>query len=495
MGPIATLRRRTSRSLRARLTLAAAGTILAAVVLFAVATVVIVDHELRGSLTTALRQRAQEVAQLAVSAPAVLNDPGALESPVSGRQIAVEVLNARGRLLARSAALGAELLPAGGVTQAALRHARAGSETATIGGRPFAIYAAPIADAGGPAAGGAVVVASDTSDIAHTTGRLGVLVALVGVIVVAVAALAAALLTRRSLQPLGRLASAAGEIERTGDPARRLPDPAVDDEVGQLTGVLNRMLSSLASSRAAERRFLADASHELRTPVTTLLGNVDYAARHGADPEVLDDLRHDAARLARLVDSLLALERAGEAGARFEPVAVDELARDVIETAGARDVIETAGARDVIETAGARDVIETAGARVVAGPLAPAAVSGDPEALARALTNLVENGLVHGPAGGTVTVSVSTGGGSGAVAGAGAVVRVSVSDQGPGPDPDRRDRLFERFWRGPDAAGRPGAGLGLSIVAAIAHAHGGSVQVQGSTFTLTLPAAGETAGA
>ena len=486
MGPIATLSRRSSRSLRARLTLAAAGTILAAVVLFAVATVVIVDHELRGSLTTALRQRAQEVAQLAVSAPAVLNDPGALESPVSGRQIAVEVLNARGRLLARSAALGAELLPAGGVTQAALRHARAGSETATIGGRPFAIYAAPIADAGGPAAGGAVVVASDTSDIAHTTGRLGVLVALVGVIVVAVAALAAALLTRRSLQPLGRLASAAGEIERTGDPARRLPDPAVDDEVGQLTGVLNRMLSSLASSRAAERRFLADASHELRTPVTTLLGNVDYAARHGADPEVLDDLRHDAARLARLVDSLLALERAGEAGARFEPVAVDELARDVIETAGARDVIETAGARDVIETAGAR---------VVAGPLAPAAVSGDPEALARALTNLVENGLVHGPAGGTVTVSVSTGGGSGAVAGAGAVVRVSVSDQGPGPDPDRRDRLFERFWRGPDAAGRPGAGLGLSIVAAIAHAHGGSVQVQGSTFTLTLPAAGETAGA
>ena len=113
-------RRRGPRSLRTRLTLAAAGTILAAVVLFAVATVVIVDHELRGSLTTALRQRAQEVAQLAVSAPAVLNDPGALESPVSGRQIAVEVLNARGRLLARSAALGAELLPAGGVTQAAL---------------------------------------------------------------------------------------------------------------------------------------------------------------------------------------------------------------------------------------------------------------------------------------------------------------------------------------------------------------------------------------
>ncbi len=461
MGPVASLTR-SSRSLRARLTLAAAGTILAAVVLFAVATVVIVDHELRGSLTTALRQRAQEVAQLAVSAPAVLNDPGALESPVSGRQIAVEVLNAHGRLLARSESLGAELLPGGGVTQAALRHAAAGSETATVGGRPFAIYAVPIADAGGPAAGGAVVVASDTSDIAHTTGRLGVLVALVGVIVVAVATLAAALLTRRSLQPLGRLAGAAGEIEQTGDPSRRLPDPAVDDEVGQLTGVLNRMLSSLASSRAAERRFLADASHELRTPVTTLLGNVDYAARHGADPEVLEDLRHDAARLARLVDSLLALERAGEVSAGFEPVRVDTVARNVIESAGPR---------------------------VVPGPLAPATVVGDPEALARALTNLVENGLVHGPAGGTVTVTVNpqTVGGP--------VVRLSVSDEGSGPDPERSDQLFERFWRGPEAAGRPGAGLGLSIVAAIAQAHGGSVQVQGSTFTLTLPAAAPSAGA
>jgi signal transduction histidine kinase len=134
---------------------------------------------------------------------------------------------------------------------------------------------------------------------------------------------------------------------------------------------------------------------------------------------------------------------------------------------------------------------------VVAGQLAPATVDGDPEALARALMNLVENGLVHGPAGGTVTVAVAVAGqtddgaGGDAGVGAGAVVRVSVSDQGSGPDPDRRDQLFERFWRGPEAAGRPGAGLGLSIVAAIARAHGGSVQVDESTFTLTLPVADE----
>ena len=450
---------RAPRTIRARLTVAAAGTILVAVVLFAVATLVIVDHELHSSLDSALRQRAQEVAQLAISTPAVLDDPGALESPVSGRQISVEVLDAHGRLLARSPSLGAEVLPQGGVARAALRDGRTGSEQVTIGGRPFELYAAPIADAGGPAAGGVVLVASDTSDITHTTGRLAGLVAIVGVIVVAIAALAAALLTRRGLLPLGRLADAAGEIERTGDPARRLPEPTRDDEVGQLTGVLNRMLASLEQSRASERRFLADASHELRTPVTALLGNVDYAARHGADAEVLEDLRHDAARLARLVDSLLALERAGEAGAGTEPVRIDELARAAIAAGGER---------------------------VVAAELVPASVDGDSEALRRALSNLIENGLLHGPQDGLVTVAVAA---TAARDGDRGSVRVSVSDQGPGPDADARERLFERFWRGSASSQRPGAGLGLSIVAAIADAHGGGVEIDGATFTLVLPQA------
>ena len=153
--------------------------------------------------------------------------------------------------------------------------------------------------------------------------------ALSGVAVVVLASLGAALLTRRGLRPLSRLASAAGEIERTADPSRRLPEPATLDEIGQLTGVLNRMLASLEEARAGERRFIADASHELRTPVTALLGNVEYAARHGAEPDVLEDLRADASRLARLVDSLLVLERAGatDSVGAGEPVALDELVR------------------------------------------------------------------------------------------------------------------------------------------------------------------------
>jgi signal transduction histidine kinase len=256
------------------------------------------------------------------------------------------------------------------------------------------------------------------------------------------------------LRPLRRLAVAAGEIERTADPSRRLPASGVADEIGQLTGVLNRMLASLEAARAGERRFLADASHELRTPVTTLLGNVEFAARHGADPEVLEELVRDAQRLARLVDDLLVLERAeGSGGSPGSAVDVSGVVREVV------------AGHD---------------GRVVVRPDAAALfVRGDAGELARALENLVENALVHGPSDGSVTVSI---------VGREDRVLLTVRDEGPGPDPGEADRLFERFWRGPDASARPGSGLGLSIVAAIAERHGGAVGVHGSAFTIDLPA-------
>jgi two-component system, OmpR family, sensor kinase len=443
-------------TLRARLTAAAAVAILAAVVVFAVVTVIVVNHQLRGSLDSALRQRAQDVAQLAVSAPAVLTYPGSLDSPGSGRQLAVEVVDASGRILARSLTLGAQLLPQDRLAVAARRQGRSGVENIEIAGRPYRMYAAPIAEAGGPASGGAVLVASQTTDIAHTISSVGLAVALSGAAIVVLATLGAAMLTRRGLRPLRQLAGAAGEIERTADPARRLPASAAPDEIGQLTGVLNRMLAALEEARAGERRFLADASHELRTPVTALLGNVEYAVRHGADNEVLDDLRHDALRLAHLVDALLALERAGAAVPDLQPVKLDR----------------------VVPAA----VAEHDGHRVVVAQLDPVVVAGDEEALRRAVSNLIENGLVHGPAGGTVTVEVSRADGH---------ALVKVRDQGPGPDPGQRERLFERFWRAPEAAERPGSGLGLSIVAAIAERHGGKILIDGAEFTLELPLFGD----
>jgi two-component system, OmpR family, sensor kinase len=446
---------RRPQTLRIRLVLAAAGSIVAALAVFGVATVLLVGHELRASLDSALRQRAEDVAELAVSAPAVLSAPGALESPVSGRQIVVEVIDSRGRLLARSLTLGAELLPEDRLAVAARVSGRTGFENIDLGGRPFRLYAAPIAQTGGPAAGGAVLVASDTTDIGQTTSRIGVVVILSGVAVAALAALFAAGLTRRGLRPLRRLAAAAGEIERTADVSRRLPDTGAGDEIGQLTGVLNRMLASLEAARAGERRFLADASHELRTPVTALRGNVEFAARHGADPEVLADLQRDAVRLARLVDDLLVLERADAGVNEGEPVDLDQLVREAVRAH--------------------RDGL----GRVAPGGVEPAFVRGDAEALARALDNLVENALVHGPDGGPVTISVARREDR---------ALLTVRDEGPGPDPGQRDRLFERFWRGPEASARPGSGLGLSIVSAIVERHGGRVEVDGSAFTIELPA-------
>ncbi|HXD65550.1 MAG TPA: HAMP domain-containing sensor histidine kinase [Solirubrobacteraceae bacterium] len=439
------------RSLRARIAAAAAAAILAAVALLAVVTVLLVNHELRSSLDSALRQRAQEVAELAISTPAVLTDPGALESPVSGRQISVQVLDRRGRIVARSLNLGARVLPEDAVERAARVDGRTGAEDVELDGRPLRLYAAPIADAGGPAAGGAVLVASDTSDIAHTTSQLGGLVAATGAAVALLAALVAAALTRRGLRPLSTLAEAAGEIEATADPTRRLPEATLD-EIGRLTGVLNRMLASLEEARASERRLLADASHELRTPVTALLGNVEYAVRHGADEEVLADLRHDARRLARLVDSLLALERAGEGTPQLVPLRLDELVRVAVD--------------------------ERDPGRVHIGTMDRATVAGDADALRRAVGNLIENGLVHGPARGHVTVSLDV---------ADHRALLNVTDQGSGPDPELHGQLFERFWRGAGASDRPGSGLGLSIVAAIAAHHHGRVLVNGSTFTLDLP--------
>jgi two-component system, OmpR family, sensor kinase len=396
------------------------------------------------------------VAELAVSAPAVLNAPGALETPVSGRQIAVEVIDARGRIVARSLTLGAGFLPQDRVARAARVSGRTGFENIELNGRPFRLFAAPIA-LSGPAGGGAVLVASDTSDISHTTAHLGVLVILTGAGAALLAALLAAALTREGLWPLRRLAAGAGEIERTADPSRRLPERAVADEIGQLTGVLNRMLASLEAARAGERRFLADASHELRTPVTTLLGNVEFAARHGADPEVLAELQRDARRLARLVDDLLVLERADAA------VPVDASTVDLAQ------VVE-----GVVRTHAG-----TNGGRVASAGVDHALVRGDENSLARAVGILVENALVHGPEGGQVTISVSKEEGR---------ALVTVRDEGPGPDPLDRERLFERFWRGAGASGRPGSGLGLSIASAIVERHGGRIVVDGSAFTLELPA-------
>ena len=182
----------------------------------------------------------------------------------------------------------------------------------------------------GPAAGGAVLVATGTEEDERAAHRLRALVLLAAAIAAAVLAVGIALLlTRRALRPLTDLSAAARAIGDTGDATRRLPPADARDEVGALSETLNAMLASLEQAREAERRFVADASHELRTPLTALRGNAAYIAQHGADAEVLADIEGDAARLARLLDELLALAREDAAGpGRAEPVRLDQLALD-----------------------------------------------------------------------------------------------------------------------------------------------------------------------
>ena len=440
-------------SLRTRLAAGAVAAIAVAVVLLGVAVLARLDAQLADALDGALRDRAVEVARLAATTPAVLDQPGSLEGRLGGSSLFVQVVDPRGRLVARSSGLGSRVLPDGGAARAALVERRAGYGDDALGDEPVRIYAAPLGELGrGPAAGGAVIVAGTKAEIEttlDTTRRFVVIGALAAAVV---AGLLATLLAAGALRPLRRLSAGARTIERSGDASARLPIPVARDEVGELAGTLNGMLASLERAREAEQRFVGDASHELRTPLTALRGNVDYLVRHGADREVLDDVQADVARLSGLLDDLLALAREdASAPVRGEPVDLAELARAAASG--------EPGAR-------------------LAAPDGPALARGEAPALERAVGNLVRNARKHGPPGGGVDI---------ATGGDGRVAWISVADEGPGLAPEEAARAFERFWRGSGARGE-GSGLGLAIVRAIAERHGGRVSVDGARFTLELPA-------
>ncbi len=431
-------------TLRTRSILASLLAILAAIIIVGVGVDVLVGRHLHGSVDASLRGRAVAIAQLSATAPALLVEPGALDAPAGGTQVLTQVLDRRGRIVARSLALSGRVLPVSGAARGVIADGHGRYLDARLGGDRLRVYVAPLADSGGIAAGGAVAVAASTHDLAQTLGSVHVFVLVAGLVAAAVAAAALALLMRRALAPLTRLTTAAAEIERTSDPRRRLPEPHTQDEVGRLAATLNEMLSALDRARERERRFLADASHELRTPLTALGGNIDFLARHGASEELVADLQEDTRRLARLADDLLALSREEAASAPEETVRLDELAC----AAEAADVDVDAE---------------------------PVSVRGDRAALERALGNLVENARRHGR--GRITVETAARDG---------VALLSVADEGPGLSAEEAQVAFGRFWRGHSRSS--GSGLGLAIVAATAERHGGRACADGSRFTIELPA-------
>ncbi|MGP4112698.1 sensor histidine kinase [Streptomyces sp. 4N509B] len=269
-------------------------------------------------------------------------------------------------------------------------------------------------------------------------------------------------LTGRALAPVERIREQVAAIGE-GDLGRRVPEPGGDDEITRLAATMNAMLTRLESAQRAQRRFVADAGHELRSPLTTLTGVLEIAERDGGriDPDALRTAQGDARRLGDLITDLLLLARSDEGGLalRHEEVDLD-------------DVVDGERAR----------LRATTGVTVEAS-LTPVKVRGDREALVRLVRNLADNAARHA----RTRVRLATAEEDGQAV-------VDVADDGPGVPVGERERVFDRFVRLDDARGRRsgGAGLGLAIARQIAREHGGSVEVTdapagGALFRVRIP--------
>jgi signal transduction histidine kinase len=267
----------------------------------------------------------------------------------------------------------------------------------------------------------------------------------------------------RALRPVDAIRRRVGEITET-QLAQRVPMPPSDDEVARLAGTMNQMLDRLQAARDRQRRFVSDASHELRSPIATIRHELEVAAAHPQDTDferLVTDIAEETQRLQHLVDGLLLLARADEqpSPAARRPVDLDDLL-----------LAEAARLRSYGRV------------RVDSTGIGAGRVTGDPDQLARMIRNLTDNAARHAR---TRIVLALT-----ATAGA---VRLAVANDGPAIAGADRERIFERFTRLDGARGRTdgGFGLGLAIVAAVARSHGGRVQVtdaSGDTeFVVTLP--------
>jgi two-component system OmpR family sensor kinase len=294
------------------------------------------------------------------------------------------------------------------------------------------------------------------------------------------ASLAGVAIARRAMRPIASLTATAREIAATRDPSRRMPKPAVEDEVGELALTLEQMLRSLDAARAEregamrkQREFVADASHELRTPLTSVLANLELlqaslaAPGHSEDREVVDSALRSSRRMSRLVGDLLLLARA-DAGR------LDKHRRcDLAEVAGE-------AAAEAAALMGDRTL--------TLDNDRPLRVEGSSDELHRMVLNLLDNAAGHTPAGTHVELSLRQERGDAVV---------EVADDGPGIPVAMRQQIFDRFVRGAgpgDTAAGTGTGLGLAIVGAVAASHGGTIEALesesgGALFRARIPLA------
>jgi heavy metal sensor kinase len=330
-------------------------------------------------------------------------------------------------------------------------------------------------DALGDAALGAVVVAATPNPTFLTTTQLIASMLAIAPLVILASVLLGYWLAGRALKPIEAITNELQAITDGTSLHKRLAPPAILDEPGRLALTLNAMLTRLEQSFAALRRFTADASHEIKTPLTIIRGGVERALTTRGVPgdtlELLEETLVELNRMTEMLDALLTLARAdeGRAPLHLEPVDLRDQIAEAFETA--------------------EMLAEPTGVTIDAQlPAAPVVVSADRSRVRQLLMNLLTNAVKYTPPGGRVTLSLEARNGDAVMA---------VTDTGLGIAPGDLPRIFDRFWRAETArarTGRSGVGLGLAICKWIAEAHGGTIEARsraarGSTFTVTLPLA------
>jgi signal transduction histidine kinase len=446
------------QSLRVKLTLAFAGVM---IVLFGGLALLLYTRMQAGldaGINGALHARAAALADV-VRARTQGQNTGRLPLPAAGGEFA-QVLSPRGRILESTSGFRKKRL----IRDAELSAARRG--TIQIGHEGSRLLARPTAS------GKVVVVGVSLAERDHALNTLGELLFIGGPAALVLTCAAGYALASSALTPVERMRRKAARISRAG-PSARLPVPEARDEIRRLGETLNEMLARLEEGIARERTFVADAGHELRTPLSILKLELELTLEEGSSREDLEQGLHSAAeeadRLAKLADELLFIARADQGRL---PIAKDRVEVAQMLQAIARRVERRARAAGREVTIDASDGL---------------AIEADRDRLEQALTNMVENALRYSS--GPVAMSAAVNNGN---------VELHVRDEGPGFPDAFLPRAFERFSRADSARSRGGTGLGLSIVQAIAEAHGGFVGAAnrsggGADVWLALPREGERA--
>jgi two-component system OmpR family sensor kinase len=398
-----------------------------------------------------------------------------------GVNIYVQLLSLEGQVINRSENLEEVGLPLSDAGWQAVQSGEPWAETASVEGERLLIYSTSVLVDG--QATGVVQVARSFADQHQYLGTMRRNLLIGSGVATIVAFGAGWVLSGVVLRPVNRITQTARAIGAERDFGRRVDHTGPNDEIGQLATTFNRMLTQLQAayqqverSLQQQRQFVADVSHELRTPLTTIRGNLALLRREpaiGAEEEtdILEDIAGESDRLIRLVNDLLTLAHA-ESGRQLQS-----------ETVWVKPLVE-----DVCRQARLLDPDRT----ITCARLLDVGVVGDQDALKQVLLILMDNALKHST--GAITVTTAHLGPKGLGDPSGLNVAISIHDTGPGIDPSALPHVFERFYRGDEARGRPGIGLGLPIAKALVEAQHGTITAeslvgQGSVITVTLPRA------